>query len=194
MATVRTFIAVEATQAVRKRAGDLIERLQVTQANVKWVGAAELHWTLKFLGDVETRQLPELCNAAAAAVAELPTFEIEAAAAGAFPTAQRPRTLWLGVGRGEAEFVELHDRIQSALAMLGYREEQRRFRPHMTLGRVRHSSHGIDELGKLVLDQATFSAGEMTVSEVVVFSSRLLRQGPVYEALGRAGLKGETSS
>jgi 2'-5' RNA ligase len=193
MATVRTFIAVEATQAVRTRACDLIEHLQVTQAKVKWVGAGELHWTMKFLGDVETRQLPELCNAVAAAVAELPTFEIEAVGAGAFPTAQRPRTLWLGVGRGEAEFVELHDRVEAALGPLGYREEQRRFRPHMTLGRVRRSVHGVEELGRLVLDHANFTAGAMTVAEVVVFSSRLLRQGPVYEALGRAELKGESS-
>jgi len=188
MATLRMFTAVDATAAIRKRACQLIERLQSTPAKVKWVGAAELHWTLKFLGEVQTQEIPRVCDAVSVAVAELSSFEVEALGADAFPTAQRPRTLWLGVSRGEDEFVALHDRIESALAPLGYREEQRRFRPHMTLGRVRHSPYGIAELGRLVTEHATFAAGEMTVSEVVVFSSRLERQGPVYEVLGRAPL------
>ena len=188
MSKLRTFIAVEAAPPIRKRALELIERLRPTQANVKWVGAAELHWTLKFLGDVTPLELPDLCDALEEAASDVPPFEIGAIGAGAFPEISRPRTVWLGVGEGEAEFVALHDRIKDALAPLGFREEQRRFRPHLTLGRVRRSPEGVDELGQLIADHATFPGGQMTVSELVIFSSRLERHGPVYEALSRVPL------
>lgn len=188
MPKLRTFIAVEAAPAVRKRALELIELLRPTPAQVKWVGASELHWTLKFLGDVSTHELPDLCETIEEAVSAMPSFEIAAAGAGAFPAADRPRTVWLGVGQGEAEFVALHDRLKDALSHLGFREEQRRFRPHLTLGRVRRSPEGIDELGQLILEHATYPAGSMAVSEVVLFSSRLERDGPVYEILSRSRL------
>ena len=42
--------------------------------------------------------------------------------------------------------IALHDRIEAELAKLGYRPEGRRFRPHLTIGRVRSSPAGIDEL------------------------------------------------
>lgn len=188
MSKLRTFIAVEVLPAVRKRALDLIERLRQSEANVKWVSAAELHWTLKFLGDVETNELPALCDAVAAAVKNLSRFDINAIGAGAFPSAHRPRTIWLGVREGEAEFVSLHDCIERVLAPLGFREEQRRFRPHLTIGRVRRSPHGVEQLGQAVIEHADFAAGEMAVTEVGVYSSQLLRHGPVYERLSSVSL------
>jgi 2'-5' RNA ligase len=188
MSTLRTFIAVEPAPAVRKGALELIERLRRTSANVKWVGATELHWTLKFLGDVEMQEIPGVCAAVVSAAHDLPAFSITAFGAGAFPGATRPRTLWLGVRKGTDEFVALHNRIEEALVPLGYRAEQRRFHPHMTLGRVRNGPHGSGELGRFVNQFFGFHAGDMTVSEVVVFSSRLERQGPVYEVLSRAPL------
>ncbi|MCE9545909.1 MAG: RNA 2',3'-cyclic phosphodiesterase [Planctomycetia bacterium] len=191
MPRIRTFIGVEVAGRVGKRALELVERLSGTEARVKWVGPSELHWTLKFLGDVHPGDLPELCAAIDAAVADMPSFEIEAVGAGAFPDPQRPRTVWLGVGDGQSEFVTLHDRLQEQLGPLGFRDEHRRFRPHLTLGRVRNSTQeSIDELGQLVADHATFSAGRMEVADVVIFSSRLTRSGPIYEAISRAELGG----
>src|SRR5262245_4789600 len=100
MAKLRTFIAVEVTDRLRSRALDLIEQLRSTPANVKWVSAGELHWTLKFLGDVAVGELPEICAAMAKAVESLDPFEVVARGAGAFPLGERPRTVWLGVGDG----------------------------------------------------------------------------------------------
>ncbi|REJ70014.1 MAG: RNA 2',3'-cyclic phosphodiesterase [Planctomycetota bacterium] len=192
MATLRTFIAVELPNVVRLAAVDLIERLRDTPANVKWVGAAELHWTLKFLGDVPSREIPHVCRAMRQAVEGLASFEIEVRGAGAFPAATRPRTVWLGVGEGLDAFVELHDALERSLAKLGFRSERRRFQPHITLGRVRRSPFGVDELGGLIEQEVEFEAGRMRVAEVVAFSSRLESSGPTYEVLGRAALQGRS--
>jgi len=188
MATLRTFIAVELSAGVQQSALDLIDSLQGTAANVKWVETSQLHWTLKFLGEVKSREIPSVCRAMIQAAKSVPTFKVEVRGAGAFPTAQRPRTVWLGAGEGVDSFVQLHEALEQRLQPLGFRSERRRFQPHITLGRVRRSPFGVEELGGLILEQAEFDAGSMRVDEVVAFSSQLQRSGPTYEVLGRAEL------
>ncbi len=187
--TLRTFVAVEISSETRARARQLIARLSGTGAKVSWVKPERLHLTLKFLGDVDLRDVAPLCEAVKSATAELPPFEIEVRGAGAFPTGARPRTLWLGVGRGGEELVALHDAVDQALDGLGYRREQRRFRPHLTIGRVR-GGHDLDALGQLVTLHADFAGGVSSIDEVVVMSSDLTPDGPDYEPLAVAPLDG----
>src|SRR5487761_943067 len=108
---LRTFIAVETSPETHARARQLIARLSGTGAKISWVKPDCLHLTLKFLGDVDLREIPSVCQAITRAVAEIPPFEIEVQGAGAFPSAARPRTVWLGVGRGSEEMIALHDAV-----------------------------------------------------------------------------------
>lgn len=188
--TVRTFIAAEIPADLQQRAGQLIKRLQATAAKVKWVEPRHLHWTLKFLGEVDLREIPEVCRAVEGAVADIAPFDLEARGAGAFPDPNRPRTIWLGSGEGTAPMVALHDAVDRALAGLGFRAEGRRFRPHLTIGRVRNTQDGLRELAALLAEHADFDGGVCYVDEVVVFSSVLGREGPTYEPLGHAELRG----
>jgi 2'-5' RNA ligase len=96
------------------------------------------------------------------------------------------------MGRGTDEMIALHDAIDRALEPLGFRSENRRFRPHITIGRVRKSSaEGIAELGHVVREHAEFDGGLTSVFEVTVFSSELHRGGPSYTPLGYAALRGQ---
>jgi len=188
--TVRTFVAVEISPEVRSHAARLIASLNGTAAKVKWVDPHNLHMTLKFLGEIDLREAPQVCAAVAEAMADLPPFSIRVAGAGAFPDVVHPRTVWLGVTEGSEEMVELHERLEANLTKLGFRQEQRRFRPHLTIGRVR-GLQGAAELGQLVADRADFDAGVSDIDEVVVFSSELNRDGPTYETLSTATLAGD---
>jgi 2'-5' RNA ligase len=187
--SLRTFVAVEMSPEVRSRAAQLIGRLQATNAKVSWVKPQAMHLTLKFLGEVDLKEIPAVCEAVSRAVNDLPAFEFEAQGAGAFPSAGRPRTIWLGVSRGEEALVALHEAVDQALGSLGFRRENRRFRPHLTLGRVR-GDRDVRELGQLVAEQASFVGGVGSVDEVVVFSSELESDGPVHEPLAVAPLNG----
>lgn len=186
--TIRTFVAVEINSAIRSRATELIDQLRASPADVKWVEPHNLHVTLKFLGDVPGQEIPRVCEAVEQGAGEVVPFELELRGAGAFPSAGRPRTLWLGAGDGEEKMVDLHQHVEAALRKLGFRKEHRRFHAHLTLGRVRRGGLGVAELGQLVGQNADFLAGRVTVSGVVVFSSQLDRTGPAYEALSRAKL------
>jgi len=188
--TLRTFVAVEITQSIRSRADELIAALAGTSADVNWVEPHNLHLTLKFLGDVQQQEIARLCQAMARGAADVKPFELDVGGAGAFPNAARPRTVWLGAAAGAEPMVVLHDRVEAALAKLGYREEHRRFQVHLTIGRVRGAGAGIAELGSLLQQHADFSAGRMTVGKVTLFASTLTPDGPIYEVLGTAPLGG----
>jgi 2'-5' RNA ligase len=186
--TLRTFVAVELSGPVRARAEELIAAIDGTTAQVKWVEPHNLHITLKFLGEVHQSQIVEVCQAVAQGAAEVPGFELELRGAGAFPSAARPRTVWLGAGEGAQEMAALHAQVEAELAKLGYRKEHRRFQTHLTIGRVRGGGPGIAELAARLEEQVDFPAGRMTVEKLTVFASTLTPAGPIYDVVGTARL------
>lgn len=184
---IRTFIAVTASPGIRQAVQRLSELLRPVAGDVKWVEPENLHWTLQFLGDIDQLEIPAVCNAVSTAVTDVESFDLEARGAGAFPAPDRPRTLWLGAGAGAQNMVALHGAIQRKLNRLGYRAEQRRFVPHITLGRAGRDSPPrslVRELASL----AEFEGGAMLVDEVTVFASKLTPEGPTYDVLARAPL------
>jgi len=185
----RTFVAVELPETVRRRAADLTSRLALGSGRVKWVEPENLHVTLKFLGDVETTDLPEICSGVRAACGGINPFEMVLGGAGAFPRKESPRIVWLGLTDGAESMKRLYSAIDAELGQLGYRGEQRQFTPHVTLGRIRtpNPTEAAD-LGQRIVKAASFEAGPAPVTEVVVFSSHLSRQGPRYEVVGRCPL------
>ena len=187
---IRTFVAVEIPLETKDKARRAIAAMDTTSAKVKWVDPTHLHWTLKFLGDVDILETPAICEAVGRAVEPLAAFDVEAHGVGAFPDSRRPRTVWIGMQHGSEQMIELHDAIEFELAKLGYRSENRRFLPHLTIGRVRQSPEGIDELGDLIDRHAEYDAGVSLVEEVVVYSSQLSREGPTYDPLCHLELKG----
>jgi 2'-5' RNA ligase len=187
---IRTFVAVAISSAVRDGAMRLIERFRATGAEVKWVAPENMHITLKFLGDVDSREIHRVCEAVQGAVADAAPFEFEVRGAGAFPKPSRPRTVWLGVAQGREELIDLNKRVERPLEKLGFRREARRFQPHLTIGRVRRGGPGVAELGTLIGEKGDVELGLTTARELVVFSSQLDRSGPTYEALAHAPLGG----
>jgi len=189
MQPLRTFIAVTASPTVRAAARKVVQLLTPVAHDVRWVADANLHWTLQFLGDVDTLEIPAVCSAVSQAVREMPTFELEVRGAGAFPAADRPRTLWLGAGTGAQSMVALQSGIQRQLDRLGYRGESRRYVPHLTLGRAGGKSPPRSLMRELA-SLADYDAGTMLVGEVTVFSSKRQAEGPVYDVLAHASLAG----
>jgi 2'-5' RNA ligase len=190
--TVRTFVAIEISEPVRRAAAKLIETLGTAAADVKWVDPQNLHLTVKFLGDVSLKETARICQAVQKAAAEVEPFELALGGVGAFPKIERPRTIWIG-GHCEAGGTDtmslLHEKIEQRLAKLGFRKDSRRFQAHLTIGRV-HRGSGMADLAQLIQENAGLQFGKTTVREAVVFSSELTRKGPTYHPLGRATLGG----
>jgi 2'-5' RNA ligase len=188
MARLRTFIAVDIGKAIRSRAVALQEALARSTTEVKWVEPENLHVTMLFLGEVDDREVIDVCRVVAECAERQPAFTMQVATVGCFPNPRRPRVLWMGVGQGTQELCALHDALERPLLELGcYRREDRPYTPHITLGRVK-SDRPPDKLAAALANQAGWQGGEIEVHEVLVMSSELRPQGPVYTVLSRARL------
>lgn len=187
----RLFTAVDLSESVRQRALDLIERLRPAAQGIKWVQDSQLHITLKFLGDVAQERVRDVQEVISAAAQTLEPFEIEVAGAGAFPSNRRPNILWLGVREGTDSLDKLFRAIQRPLVKLRIPREERRYSPHLTLGRMKHGQRALGKLADVLKEFADYSAGVSPIREVVLYESQLLPEGPLYTPLTRARLMGE---
>src|SRR5438477_935721 len=188
MSRLRTFIAIPLEKSIRDRLIALQSTFADAAPEVKWVEADNLHLTLLFLGEVEDREIHSVCRLVSQVCAGQAAFAMSVEKAGSFGNPRRPRTLWVGIGAGSTEICTLHDALEVPLLELGcYRREERAYTPHLTIGRVR-SDHPNDALAKLLVRQATWQGGQMTVREIHVMSSELGRDGPTYTILSRAKL------
>jgi 2'-5' RNA ligase len=193
MARLRTFIAVDLGKTLRDRCVALQENFTRAGADVKWVEPDNLHVTLLFLGEVNDRDVPAMCAAVEEVCARLSPFSLTVEGAGCFPNPRRPRVVWVGIGEGTQEMVALHDALEGPLLDLGcYRREERQYVPHVTLGRVK-SERPTDRLAVALAKQCGWKGGQVTVKEVLVLSSELRPQGPVYTVLSRARLRGSAA-
>jgi 2'-5' RNA ligase len=190
MARVRTFIAVPISHDLTPRIQELVRDLSRGVEGVKWVAADKLHFTLKFLGDVEDTDLHEVCKAVAEAVKGLAPFEVLLAGAGAFPSPRRPRTVWLGATTGEEVLVATQKVVDKAVRKRGFPREARKFTPHVTIGRIRQGNPTLSRLAEHLQEHAATELGTTPVDEVLVYSSDLLPDGPEHHVLGRAPLGG----
>lgn len=187
MTRIRTFIGVDVGRAIRDRLATLQGTLTQAGTAVKWVEPENLHVTLLFLGEVEDRQIAKICAMVAESTATHKSFQMSVERAGCFPTPRRPRILWAGIGTGAEALMALHDDLEKPLTKLGYRREERRYKPHITLGRIRGAAPA-DGLVKALAQQASWKGGETLVRELHVMSSELTPRGPNYTILSRAPL------
>ena len=146
---MRAFIAVfpppEIQAAAIAQALETVQRLgECASDRVRWVRPENVHLTLKFLGNVRKEILGDLCAALEEACAGHAPFDVALVGFGAFPSAQRARILWAGVGVGSDQLRALATDLQDTLAPLGFEREERAFTPHLTLGRLRSRPASFD--------------------------------------------------
>lgn len=190
MPRTRTFIAVDTGAVIRASAVALQKELAKTGAEVKWVEAESLHITLLFLGEVDDRELHSVCRAVKDVAAGEPPFPLRVSGVGAFPTPRRPKVLWAGITDGANELRRIYGSLEGKMLDLGcYRREERSYTPHLTLGRVKSEADGY-AIAKELPQYLAHDGGRTVIDEVLVYSSVLERDGPVYTILGRGELKG----
>ena len=186
----RTFIAIAVPEPVEHKLTWLQAELAPEIAGCHWTSTRPFHITLAFLGDVPDSDLNEICQTVTASTVSLDRFEVEVRGLGAFPNASRPRVIWAGVTATNINALnELHQSVIGSLERIGHRPDDRRFHPHVTLGRIKHSRHGNRRVPALIDQWAGWSAGAFVVTEVLIMASTLGRAGPRYEVLGRCSAR-----
>ena len=189
MNRLRTFIAVDPGKTIRQRLLVLQENLARDGSDLKWVEPENLHVTLLFLGEVDNREIPDVCRAVTDCCKAMDAFEMTVGGVHCFGSPRRPRTVWAGLNEGGPEMIALHDALELPLLELGcYRREVRPFTPHFTLGRAR-GERTDENLAAVLPKYATWEGGTVEVREVQVMCSELRSDGPTYTVLSRGKLR-----
>jgi len=178
---VRSFVAVEIQdKLVLSKIREVQNILSSIGADVKLVEPENIHLTMKFLGDVSEVKLEKI-KSIISDLSFVP-FVMTLSNVGVFPNMNRPRTIWAGINSGIESLAEIHKIIEFRLNELGFQRDNRRFNPHITLGRVRGVTN-LDLLVNALLDVADTPFGEVNVNAVFLKKSVLTNRGPIYSNL-----------
>ena len=183
---VRTVIAIELPDSVKVQIGNLEASLMKARADVKWVDPANMHITLKFLGEIALERVTVAQSGVRDALVGLRPFTLSLSQLGAFPDLDRPRVLWIGCSNGIDILLNLQEEIESCLIAQEFVREARPFSPHLTIGRIR-SPKGLGTLTDIAKEMA-FEVSDFRVENVAVVKSQLKPGGPAYSVIERVAL------
>jgi 2'-5' RNA ligase len=184
---LRTFVAIELPVQLREAVCTAVLPLKKGLGPaVRWVPMENMHLTLKFLGDVSPANVELLSQMLRAEADLFRCFDLQLNGLGCFPTPKRPRVLYIGI-RAPAALEALQRGIESAARRLGYESEERRFSPHLTVGRVTHASRVTateqQAIRRAIEETRIDSLGTARVDSVHLYKSDLQPTGSVYTRL-----------
>ncbi|MCS6874237.1 MAG: RNA 2',3'-cyclic phosphodiesterase [Pyrinomonadaceae bacterium] len=181
----RIFVAVDLSEEIQLKVAQYIEELRQAFSNLKvgWERKEKLHLTLKFLGEIELKKVKWLEKVVSDVARDFTPFTIEISGTGFFGSKSYPRVLWLGVSDNSGCLERLQKILDLECQKVGFKSENRDFKAHLTIGRIRQP-----ELASELLQEHLrrgFLGGEFQVSEVVIYESQLLREGSRYSIVSK---------
>lgn len=181
----RLFVALALPDHVKEvlaQAQRLLGR-ELPRGPVRWQELERSHLTLVFLGQVEERKLPACLFAVRAAAAFCRPLQLRTGGFGAFPAAARPSVLWLGVEGDQERLSDLQGELRRRLDEHVQEELASRFRPHLTLARLKDVPPSLRRKVAELLAEDPPATAEWRANTVQLLESHLTPKGPSYRVL-----------
>lgn len=145
----------------------------------KWVELENLHFTYKFIGDIEANNVPEIINAIEGKLTEYDSNLI-LKGLGVFPNIKNPKVLFVNIINEDGKLFEIFNTIQENLAKIGYEKEKRIFHPHLTLSRVKSVK---SQFHSILPKFANTEFAAINKFSIHLIESQLTPKGPIYRIL-----------
>ncbi|MBI4163631.1 MAG: RNA 2',3'-cyclic phosphodiesterase [Candidatus Aenigmarchaeota archaeon] len=175
---MRLFVGVDIPEGFRKKIADIQEQIGSKNAEIRFMEPKNLHYTLKFLGDVEEDNFEEVKNLLSITSRGFEKFTASICNLGYFGSGNYVRVLWLGMDKGKEEFVKLAGVVDKKLSYI--KKEDFEPSPHLTIGRVSF----VKDKTKLLEQLKRFNGvkiGSFVVDEIKLKQSVLSPKGPTYK-------------
>ncbi|OPY13046.1 MAG: 2',5' RNA ligase family [Syntrophus sp. PtaB.Bin001] len=180
---IRAFLAIDPSETVRQSMATLQNRLKyILTGAISWVRPEGIHLTLKFFGNIAEADIARISNTVGPIAARFSPLDLEVRRLGLFPDYQRPRVVWLGLEGDIISLKALQKEVDQELALCGFSREDRSFRAHLTLARIK-SVKGLSGLDRAMNKSETFDAGLFRADALTLFRSNLTPQGAIYSKL-----------
>ncbi|MFH1691280.1 MAG: RNA 2',3'-cyclic phosphodiesterase [Candidatus Omnitrophota bacterium] len=176
----RLFLAVEIPKKIGKSLEALENILKETACDARWVKPANVHLTLKFLGDVRTEKITPIIQALTSAFPSKQSFNAALNELGGFPSLKSLQILWAGINDSDKKITALASTAENALYELGFKKETKEFRAHLTLARLRSNLNKLQLIEKVRKINKTMQPEIFPIDNITLFESHLTTQGPIY--------------
>lgn len=185
---MRLFIAIELQEELRQALASVREQRPLEGEGVRWVSADLMHLTLRFLGEVDAARLAHVTQLVSETSSSLTAFDLVVRGLGCFPSLRAPRVFYAGVEgtQGPSDpLTRLAAKLESRLREEGFDPDDRPFRPHVTLARIR--KRGVRARDELSAREPVL--GQQIVQHITIFESLLsARKRPQHVVRHRAPL------
>jgi RNA 2',3'-cyclic 3'-phosphodiesterase len=182
---MRLFIAIPLGSDLIDNLSRIQKRLsyRLPDNSVKWTRSGQMHLTLRFLGETPEDQITPLKLALKSATESHSCFELVVRQVGCFPSFSQPRVIWAGIAGDTNKLTDLFSHIQAQTVNFGQKPEDRKFHPHLTLGRVKTDKRSAQKIGQILDAYTEVEFGDLRVERVELIQSTLSRTGPIYQNL-----------
>ncbi|MBS0012247.1 MAG: RNA 2',3'-cyclic phosphodiesterase [Bacteroidales bacterium] len=186
----RVFIAIDINnnQAVRR----LLEscKSKLSGERIRWVSPENMHLTLAFLGERDEIEVQKSGDIMSELAQLSEAFQIAFSGTGVFRDLNHPRVIWIGLKVPDV----LHDMRKLLCTRLkeeGLYSDEKPFRPHITIGRVKYISKR-KALAEILHKTEENDLPPQEVNELILYESILKPGGPEYHALRTEALGSST--
>ena len=188
---IRSFIAIELDDEITSQLDKLCQRIRsqfdLDDRSIKWARPEQIHLTLKFLGDVEDKLIPSLCEAITRTASQFKPFEFQIDTCGCFPPRGSARVLWAGLSEKHQFLQTLHQSLDTHLQKIGFARESRPVTAHLTLARIKNTKTG-HQAKNILKNIGPLTLPSQWVNQLTLFHSQLSKQGPQHTPMHHAPL------
>jgi 2'-5' RNA ligase len=178
---IRAFFAVDLEdEEIKKKITEIQSELSLPDTRIAFVIPENLHFTMKFLGDVEEKIVPEIRTASEKI--KFKSFEVELNGLGCLPNLSYINAIYVGVTNGFADLKAVASNIEDLCEQFNFKKEKRPFRAHLTIGRVKRIRDKNPLIDKLKENEKT-EFGKIMVNSFKLKKSDRTPQGPIYTDL-----------
>lgn len=181
MDKIRSFLAINFESFYQRELENVLRVLRREPIDAKWINPQQAHLTLCFFGSIGEDLIQSIVKNLDTLLAPQKPLEVYLKGLGAFPNMDRARVIWIGIEGATDGLKVLKKDVDRSLEKIGIPAEDRSFRPHLTLGRLRKSPKGLAPLLEKFTDFS--SLNKFMINRLVLFRSDLTPKGPLYKPL-----------
>ena len=149
--------------------------------SIKWVELINVHFTLKFFGEISVDIIPDICSKIEESIKDVHCFEMHINKTGIFGSSYQPRVIWFGIDNNPV-LSNLAENTLNNMAAIGFERDRQNFVPHLTIGRIKY----VDDkkyFNQIIERYSASDIQKVSVTEIYLYESILRKEGPIYNVV-----------
>ncbi len=167
---MRTFIAVNFDEDVKKYIQSVSVRIKENCKKGNFTDESNYHLTVRFIGETDKEDIENICTAMDEALSSIKSFKLALRGIGFFKRGFKS-IVWVGIRESNILNI-VHSRLEKSLQKQGFSRDRQGLSPHITIAREAELKKGYDEIKK----EIAFSEKEFDVTSIALMESK--RIGP----------------